>query len=176
MITASEVFRIGRLHKPHGLGGEISFSFTDDVFDRTESPYWVMEIDGILVPFFLESYRFSGETGALVKFLDMDDAEAVRLLCDHDVYYPKRYADSPSEETLTWRDFIGWKVSDSKMGYLGQVSDVDDSTLNVLFALKTEQGDGLILPANEDLMERVDEAAHCLVMNLPEGLLNPEEE
>ena len=51
MITREELIRIGRFNKPHGVKGELSFTFTDDVFDRTECPYIVCEIDGIFVPF-----------------------------------------------------------------------------------------------------------------------------
>ena len=93
MIKLDDIFKIGRFYKPHGICGEINFSFTDDIFDRTESPYWVVEIDGIFVPFFVESYRFRGETTALVKIEDINDEQAAKLLSDHDVYYPKAYAD-----------------------------------------------------------------------------------
>ena len=54
MITREELIRIGRFNKPHGVKGELSFTFTDDVFDRTECSYIVCEIDGIFVPFFVE--------------------------------------------------------------------------------------------------------------------------
>lgn len=47
MITREELIRIGRFNKPHGVKGELSFTFTDDVFDRTECSYIVCEIDGI---------------------------------------------------------------------------------------------------------------------------------
>ena len=55
MIKRDEVFRIGIINKPHGVKGEVSFTFTDDVFDRTdECDYLVLLLDGILVPFFKE--------------------------------------------------------------------------------------------------------------------------
>ena len=54
MIKAEEVYKIGKLGKPHGLKGEINFLFDDDVFDRTDADYLVLEVDGILVPFFME--------------------------------------------------------------------------------------------------------------------------
>ena len=43
MITREELIKIGRFNKPHGVKGELSFTFTDDVFDRTECPYIVCE-------------------------------------------------------------------------------------------------------------------------------------
>ena len=78
MITREELIRIGRFNKPHGVKGELSFTFTDDVFDRTECPYIVCEIDGIFVPFFIEEYRFKSDTTALIKLEDVDN-EAVRV-------------------------------------------------------------------------------------------------
>ena len=83
MITREELIRIGRFNKPHGVKGELSFTFTDDVFDRTECSYIVCEIDGIFVPFFIEEYRFKSDTtaftvidsekGVLGKIVSIDD-------------------------------------------------------------------------------------------------------
>ena len=51
-----DVYRIGRIGKPHGVKGEMNFMFTDDVFDRTDSDYLIIEVEGLLVPFFIEHY------------------------------------------------------------------------------------------------------------------------
>ena len=56
MIKAEEVYKIGRLGKAHGVKGEVSFQFDDDIFDRVDADYLVLDIDGILVPFFMEEY------------------------------------------------------------------------------------------------------------------------
>lgn len=36
MIREEDVYRIGRLGKPHGVKGEVSFHFADDIFDRAD--------------------------------------------------------------------------------------------------------------------------------------------
>ncbi len=54
MIKREDVFKIGRLGKPYGIRGEISFQFDDDIFDRVECEYLILDMDGILVPFFIE--------------------------------------------------------------------------------------------------------------------------
>ena len=36
MIKKDEVFKIGVFNKPHGVKGELSFTFTDDIFDRVD--------------------------------------------------------------------------------------------------------------------------------------------
>ena len=39
MITPEDVFQIGRLGRPHGVKGEITFQISDDVFDRVDAEY-----------------------------------------------------------------------------------------------------------------------------------------
>lgn len=48
-------YRIGRLGKPHGVKGEISFQVDDDVFDRLDSDFVILDVDGLPVPFFLRN-------------------------------------------------------------------------------------------------------------------------
>ena len=33
MIKKEEVYKIGLFNKPHGIHGELQFTFTDDIFD-----------------------------------------------------------------------------------------------------------------------------------------------
>lgn len=179
MIQASDVFKIGRFYKPHGIAGEITFAFSDDVFDRTESPYWLIEIDGILVPFFLESYRFCSDSTALVKMLDIDDEKQAKLLADRDVYYPKSYADTPMEDSeafSSWHAYLGYRVIESETGNdYGTIDAVDDSTINVLFSV-SKGGQTVIIPATDDFIERKDKKERILYMHFPEGLFQTDEE
>ena len=89
MIKKEEVYKIGRIGKAHGVKGEVSFNFDDDVFDRVEAEYLILEVDGILVPFFMEEYRFRSDSTALVKFEDIDTQERARELTNCDVYFPR---------------------------------------------------------------------------------------
>lgn len=59
MIKKEEVYKIGLLTKPHGVKGEIAFSFTDDVFDRVECDYLICLMEGILIPFISKSIALS---------------------------------------------------------------------------------------------------------------------
>lgn len=54
MIKIEDVYRIGLINKPHGVHGELLFTFDDDIFDRMEADYIICMMDGILVPFFLK--------------------------------------------------------------------------------------------------------------------------
>lgn len=87
MIKQEEVYKIGRLGKPHGVHGEIQLQFNDDVFDTADADYLVLEVEGILVPFFIEEYRFRSDEIALMKFEDIDTEEKARQLTGCSVFF-----------------------------------------------------------------------------------------
>ena len=170
MIKKEDVFKIGVINKPHGVKGEVSFTFTDDIFDRVECEYLILLLDGILVPFFMEEYRFRSENVALVKFEDIDDAERARRLTNVEVYFPKKYMEE-QDGISSWNFFVGFRVEDVRHGYLGEVTAVDESTLNVLFAIERD-GEELLLPAHEEFIVGVDQKAKLLTVDVPDGLIS----
>ena len=171
MIKKEEVFKIGVINKPHGVKGEVSFSFTDDIFDRVEDcDYLILMMDGILVPFFWEEYRFNSDNVALVKFEGIDTAERAKMFTNVEVYFPKKYMDEQDEIT-SWNFFVGFQVNDVRHGALGEIVDVDDATMNVLFVIEKE-GEELLLPAHEEFILDLDKKNRVLTVEIPEGLLD----
>ena len=161
MIRKEEVFKIGVINKPHGVKGEVSFTFTDDIFDRVDCDYLILLMDGILVPFFMEEYRFRSDNVALVKFEDIDTAEQARKFTNVEVYFPKKFMDE-QEDVTSWNFFIGFRVEDVHHGYLGEITDVDDTTINVLFS---------ILPAHEEFIIDLDRKKKVMKVDVPDGLI-----
>ena len=160
--------KIGKLGKTHGVKGEISFLFDDDVFDRVDADYLVLMIDGILVPFFMEEYRFRSDTTAIVKFEDINTQERARELTGCDIFFPRTLADSDNE-SLSWAAIVGFDIIDTESGnIIGRIASVDDTTINILFELE----DGRLIPASEDLITAIDQQARTITMRLPEGLLS----
>ena len=171
MIRKEEVFKIGVINKPHGIKGEVSFTFTDDIFDRVDCDYLILLMDGILVPFFMEEYRFRSDTVALVKFEGIDTSEQARRFTNVEVYFPKKFMDE-QEDVTSWNFFIGFRVEDVHHGYLGEITNVDDTTLNVLFAIEKD-GEELLLPAHEEFIIGLDRKKKVMKVNVPDGLIEP---
>lgn len=171
MIRQEEVYKIGKIGKPHGVKGELTFFFDDDVFDRVDADYLVLCIDGILVPFFMEEWRFkSGET-ALVKFCDIDSKEAASELTGCEVFFPKHLSDR-GEDELTWDEITGFAVKDHSKGIIGTLVAVDETTVNVLLEVKTPDGKIVLIPANENIIREIDPKTETLEVCLPEGLID----
>lgn len=166
MIRHEDVYRIGKIGKPHGVKGEVSFQFDDDIFDRTDADFLILELDGILVPFFMEEYRFRSDSLALMKLEGIDTQERARELTNCEVFFPREQQDD--EENLSWAAIIGFTVIDEQTNTpVGTIASVDDSTENVLFELE----DGTLIPASEDLITNIDTKKRTITIDLPEGLL-----
>lgn len=169
MIKKEDVYKIGRIGKAHGVKGEVSFNFDDDVFDRVEAEYLILEVDGILVPFFMEEYRFRSDNTALVKFEDIDTQERARELTNCDVFFPRHLAEDDEDEVLTYSFLVGFDIIDDSTGKkVGTIASVDDSTLNILFELE----DGRLIPASEELITDIDKENKTITIALPEGILD----
>lgn len=185
MITKEEIFRIGKILKPHGLQGELAFSFDTDVFDEVENPYFICKIDGIFVPFFIESYRFKTDETALVKFEGIGNETEAKELANADLYMSRKFLpknDDPEDYSLYVDDinfYIGYRILDKDGNQIGKIIDYDDATENVLFVVETLDKNEILIPAQDDLIVLIDDNKQSITMDLPEGLIdldNAEEE
>lgn len=171
MIKKEELFKIGRFAKPHGVKGELSLLTTSDVLEEVEDPYIVCEIEGIMVPFFIEEFRYKSDAVTLVKLEYVNNEEAARELVNRDVYFP---LDAVEEDKLagemTWDSFTGYTVFDSKGACIGSITAIDEATINVLFEIETN-GKKLLFPAAEELITELDSRNKRITVIIPEGLL-----
>lgn len=166
MIKADDVYRIGRLGKAHGIKGEITMQVEDDIFDRTDADYLVLELDNIMVPFFIEEYYFKTDTTALIKFEGIDTLERAKEFANIDVYFPRDIKDNSidsEEEALSYPMLVGFQVND-----IGKIAYIDHQTENIMFELE----DGTLIPASEELIEDIDVPNKQIKMTIPEGLLD----
>lgn len=171
MIKVEDVYRIGLINKPHGVHGELLFTFDDDIFDRMEADYIICMMDGILVPFFFESYRFRSDSTALIKLEGIDTEQQARRMTNVEVFFPKEHAEELEDNELTWSYFVGFLIKDVNEGEIGKVIDVDDSTINTLFVVDHNDTEVLI-PAQEDFIVDLDRGKRVITMQIPDGLLD----
>ena len=171
MIREDEVYRIGILNKPHGINGELQFSFDDDIFDRVDAEYIVCKIDGILVPFFIEEYRFRSDTTAIIRLEDVDTEQKARRLTNTEVYFPTRHAEGLEPSSLSRNFFEGFRVEETRHGDIGTITGIDSSTINTLFVIDNG-GRELLVPAHEEFIRDIDTEHRVITMSLPEGLLD----
>ena len=172
MIKQEDVIRIGQFNKPHGIKGELSFTFTNDVFDGSECSFLICEMDGIFVPFRIESYRVRSEMTALVKLKGVESELTAKRFTNAEVYFPAScFPEIKGTSATSWDFFIGYTFEDVHAGEIGVIAEIEESTSNTLLIVEADNREYLI-PAAEEWIVGVDVANKRLQLETPEGLLN----
>ena len=176
MITRDDLINIGHYNKPHGVNGEISASVEVD-FDVLQGlSCLVSDIDGIFVPFFVDDMRPKSADVVLLSIDGLDSEQEVQRLVNHDIYALKREflqeCEDADADGYPLDFFIGFDMNDEQGNRLGTIVDVNEQTENAFFIILRDDGDELLIPANDDLIVEFDVDARVMVMSLPDGLLD----
>ena len=172
MLREEDLHPIGKFTRPHGIKGEISL-VTDcelaEIYCNSEDMRFIVcNMDGIWAPFFIESYRGKNATVTLVKFENRDSEESIKILSGKTAYVPSTILPSDNKQPTGWNAVTGYSLLDERHGTIGQVTDIDDSTLNIL--LRVEYRDSMILvPAA--LVTSIQHNHKTMHVSLPEGFL-----
>lgn len=171
MIPADQLIEIGRFGKPHGIKGEMSAVIPDADIDPADLPCMFVEIDGLMVPFFISSTRTKGSESVLITFEGVDSQEKAARFTNKIIY--ARPCDLPETEEdgegFYLDDLTGFDIVCGG-AIIGEITDFDDSTENYLFVVSTSSGQEILIPANPDLIEAIDTDTKTINMNLPSGL------
>lgn len=172
MIKRSEILEIGRLLKPHGVKGEITVELFGDI-DMTALKCVVVDIDGIFVPFFVQSVRPKTSETSLVKFDNLDTDGEVSMLALKPLFALKEdveLSDDSSDEGFYASDLIGFTAMNPEGEMIGKIADVNDDTENTLFIIEKDGGETLLVPVAAEFICDIDSENSIVKLDLPEGL------
>ena len=176
MIEQKELVAAGKLIKPHGIKGELTVHPDNPFVDMLDIPYIVCCMDGIYVPFFIESVRSKGNTSFILKLDNIDSERKAKDMSGLDFYCSKelirKTQDKNEPAIFSWHELIGYQVEEVIQGInLGEVTNVDDSTQNILFCITNTSGKEILIPANQDFIVDIHEDEKILRLDLPSGLI-----
>ncbi|MDE5705190.1 ribosome maturation factor RimM [Muribaculum sp.] len=178
MITLDRLTPIGRLGKPHGINGEIN-AYLDVDIDIESLKRIILLIDGIYVPFFIASMRQKRSDTYIMALDDINNEREAAELTNHPLYVLTSDNIIIEDDTdgddrgLYASDLIGFKViDDDTQQTVGEITDIDDSTENVLFIISTPSSATVYLPVADEFITEIDTDSHILRMSLPEGILD----
>ena len=168
MIREEDLFKIGQFNKPHGIKGEISLHTDFDTSDISGYTYFVCDMDGIFVPFFIDSQRQKSSSTTLIKFENINSEEKVKILSGKTAYLSSDFLPSNDEKYITFDYLSGFTVIDEKFGVIGTVKDIDDSTINILIKVDYKDNEILIPVA---IVKDINQENKTMKFSLPEGFL-----
>lgn len=172
MITDDEIILAGKFNKPHGINGEIAATLDLDA-DLARIKCVVTDIDGIYVPFFIESVRPKSTDTVLLSIAGINNETAAATLSNHPIYLLRDDVDDiedEDEDGFYAEDLIGYTIVDDRRDTIGKIVDYNDSTENVLFVVNTNDGNEIFIPVADELIEEIDTEKKIIYMSLPEGI------
>ncbi len=172
LINKDDCEEVGYIQKPHGLKGEIILIFDIDFLETLEEvEVLLVEINGGLVPFFIEDegFRFKTDESAFCKFELVDSLTKAKELVGCKVYVFEdeviEFEDMEESSTL-----IGMKAFDAKFGDIGLVSRIDDFSGNRVITVENQKSE-IMIPFSDEIITMIDEEKREIHFNCPNGLI-----
>ena len=165
-MKKEDCFFLGYISRKHGYKGDVNIKLEIPAKYK-ELTHMFIELNGGLVPFFIDSFRLKKENIALVKFEDVDSEEDTQGLIGKEVFLPLEFIDESQQNELT--ALIGFEVIDSKHGNIGKVTDILDNKSQVLFQIINRDRQ-ILVPITEKFIQKIEN--NIIFLETPEGLID----
>ena len=172
-MNKADCFNLGHVAKLHGFKGEVSL-FLDvsnpQDYQQLESVF--IEIDGKLVPFFVEHVKIKNKGFITVKFQDVHTEADAKSLLKKSLYLPLELLRELDEKSFYDHEILGYEVIDSSSGNIGKVSDIMDLKSNPLLVITNKDNKEILIPIFEGLVQKVNRKTKSLFITAPGGLID----
>lgn len=170
-MNFNDYYLIGSIIKTHGNSGELILKFDNNLFFETKKELVFIDIDGELVPFFINEYIQKTGTTAIVKFDYIEELSKAKKFVECNIYLPKKYIVASSKNVDKF-NLIGFSVIDKQLGEVGKINNIIEIKSNPLLTILSSKGDEILMPFNEDFIEDVDYENGLIKIDMPDGLID----
>ena len=171
-MTKEECFYLGKIVSKFSFKGEVLIKLdTDEPESYLEMESVFVEYDKNLVPFFIEKSSLQKSNLLRVRFEDVNSEEEADDLMKCNLYLPLEMLPELNEDQFYFHEIIGYKVDDINYGEVGILTAVNDMTAQALFEVEKD-GKQVLIPMNDEFIQKVDKANKTIFVNTPEGLID----
>lgn len=156
---------IGRVGAPHGIGGDVRVIPLTDFPERFANLREVMVGDELL---HIAHTKPQGKN-ILMRFHEYPAREDVQRLTGQLLTVARAEATPLEEGEYYVFDIVGLSVYDEAGAPLGTVGSVIRTGSNDVYAVRTEAGRELLIPALRAVVKQIDIVAGRMVVRLPDG-------
>ena len=171
-MLKEDCVELGYIGKPHGLKGEVKAHF--DVHDMSEyaerKTFYLAKKDAPLVKFKLKRMSLVGHQ-AIMKFEGInfrDEAEAIRAST---IYFPISELPRLAEGQFYYYQVMGYEVEDKKLGRLGTVKDIMETSGQDILIMAYKEKE-ILIPMTESFVLHAAHEDKLIHTDIPEGLVD----
>ena len=169
-MNKKECYYLGKITRTHGLAGNVVLKLDTDqpeIYDKLESIF--LEINGLLVPFFVDKQSWQKDLTKIISFKNATE-KMVEQTVGKDVYLPLSTLPELTGKQFYYHEIIGFNLFDENQTLFGEIKSVNDQTAQHYFVLDL-QGKEIVVPMIKDWIMEVNREEKSITMQLPEGLL-----
>ncbi|MDA3891452.1 MAG: ribosome maturation factor RimM [Salinivirgaceae bacterium] len=171
-MNKQDFLEIGSIIKTHGIHGELILEAKNPDFFENIKESVLLEIDGLLVPFFIAEIRPMGKERMRVKFDWINSETKAKKLANRPVFIPNSNINLSEQQFIDNIELLkGFLVTDKKYGELGIIDHVIDNSNNPLMSI-TYKSQEILIPIHADFMMEVNQEKKSLFIECPEGLID----
>ncbi|WP_027385662.1 ribosome maturation factor RimM [Chryseobacterium gregarium] len=170
-MRKEDCYLLGKITRRHGLAGNVILKLDTDqpeLYNKLESIF--VEINGLLVPFFIEKSSWSKLDALNIAFKNSTEALVDQSL-GKNVYLPLATLPKLSGKQFYYHEIIGYSILDENGQDCGVIRSVNDQTAQVYFVTNLD-GKEVVIPMIKDWVLEVDRDERFIKMILPEGLID----
>ena len=173
-MNIDDCFLLGKITKPHGYKGDVILYIDADQPELYAGLDCIwLEIDGRLVPHFLESTKSHSSLQKLIVRLEgVDDEDGAKALGGSNVFLPTKYLPELDEHEFYLHEVQGWTVANAETDSLiGTINKVLDYAMYHILEVHSD-GKEVLIPLPPEIDIHVNRVRKHLSVTVPEGLLD----
>lgn len=170
-MRKEECFYLGKIAKKFSFKGEVLvYLDTDepDLYENMESVF--VELNKNLVPFFIIESSLHKNDFLRVKFEDVETEADADAIMGSELYLPLSFLPKLTGDKFYYHEVIGFELEDQRLGIVGKIVSINDSTAQPLFEVLNGEVE-MLVPMIDQFLVKIDRENKKVVMDLPEGLI-----
>ena len=171
-MRKKDCFYLGKIARKFSFKGEVLvYLDTDEPEMYTELESMFVDINGHLIPFFIEKASLHKDKFLRTHFEDVDSEEAADDIVGKDVYLPLTMLPELDGNKFYYHEVEGFTAIDQRLGDFGIIQKISDNGLQALFEIEKD-GATILVPVIDEFIMEVNRKNKSILFNTPAGLID----
>ena len=170
-MKKEDCYFLGKITRRHGLHGNVFLKLDTDqpeMYSKLQSIF--VDINGLLVPFFIAKSSWSKGETLIVSFKNSTEA-LVDQVVGKDVYLPLSGLPELTGNKFYYHEVVGFEIREEDGKSCGIIETINDQTGQHYFVLDLG-GKQIVIPIIRDWILELNREDKFIRMSLPEGLMD----
>ena len=171
-MRKEDCFYLGKVAKKFSFKGEVLIWLDTDepgLYENMESVF--VDFNNNLVPYFIMNSSIHKNDFLRVRFEDVANEEEADFLLGHAVYLPLTMLPVLEGNKFYFHEVIGFDAEDTRLGNIGKIVSINDSSAQPLFEILKGEVE-ILIPMIDDFIVKIDRENKKVVMDTPVGLVD----